>query len=103
MRKIYYEKKGRRYVPVSEEFRGFPASGVWIVSQGFMGPKGKDWNGYWIMRLGDTPSVMTAAAFARHEDAVGNAIVKAMKEPRWSPASLARAVIQRVATEEDLL
>ena len=34
MRNVLYEKRGRRYYPVQEEFSGFPASGVWLVKHG---------------------------------------------------------------------
>jgi len=98
MAEIHYKKVGRRYVPISEEFQGFPKEGVWIVSK-----KGEamHWSGYWIMRLGDTPSAMTLAAFARHQDAIASAISKVLDWSRRSPNDLAQEVIRAVAENEE--
>ena len=97
MARIFYEKKGRRYVPVSEQFTGFPAEGVWIVAT--KGEPGH-WSGYWIMRLGDPLPVLATAAFLRHQDKVASAISEVLEWPRRSPMDLAKAACRSVAEAE---
>jgi len=96
--KILYEKRGRKYVPVREEFSGFPKAGVWIVT----GAQGKQaWSGYWMMRLGDTPTVMTYAAFDRHRDAIACAISNVQNWTCRSPSDMAHEVIKAVYEAEE--
>jgi hypothetical protein len=54
-----YRKEGRRYVPVGQEWRGWPADGVWYVHDG---------RHSLIMRVGDIPDPMPLAAMERHRE-----------------------------------
>ena len=90
-----YRKVGRRYVPVDQRWAD-PAPGVWIVyhdasCRGSMR----------VMRLGDTPTVMTAAAFHRHVAVMASAINKQRTMTENSDWSLAEAAIRAVVMAEE--
>lgn len=89
---IYYRKQGRRYIPV-EQWVSEPAPGIWLVQEGSYRR---------FMRLGDLPTVMTAAALARHHSAICQAI---MRQPRYgegsSASEMADAIVLAVAAAED--
>ena len=73
---------------------GFPKAGVWIVSEGSADKSDPShWSGYWIMRLGDQPTVSTAAAFHQHRHAIGGAVREAMARSHRSPDDVAKAII----------
>lgn len=88
-----YRKEGRRYVPVATwEDRGYPAEGIWLVLHGSY---------RLIQRLGEYPTVSVAAAFARHKDAICEAIQKQPKHGEGSSVSdLADAIWRSVAMAE---
>lgn len=91
-----YRKKGRRYEPVGYEHTGFPAEGVWLVTQG------KNYRSERLfMRIGDAPSVMTLAAFERHRDAIARAVSQVQNWTSRSPDDMAAEVIKAVAKAEE--
>lgn len=90
---IYYRKVGRRYVPVPTWQSPFdPAPGIWLISDG---SKRR------FMRIGDAPTVMVAAAFARHHDLIAATIANAHGRT-MSAADLAEEIVLAVATAEDM-
>jgi hypothetical protein len=58
MQKTFYEKVGRRYVPVGIEFCGWPADGVWLVANG---------RSSLIMKVGDLIDPMPLSAMLRFD------------------------------------
>lgn len=89
----YYRKQGRRYVKC--DYGDFPVHylpGIWLVTDGEKSL---------FMRLGDQPTVMTYAAFARHKNAIASAIAGVQGWASRSPDDMAQAVIDAVAREEE--
>ena len=82
----YYIKKGRRYVPV-EPWYGFPADGIWVVSNA-----GK--SSSLIMRLPKEP--LTAETLAQKAE-IGKVIIEAVCETLLEQHAGGRS-IQDVAT-----
>jgi hypothetical protein len=64
-----YVKQGRRYVPVGSSHIGFPAPGVWIVTEG----KGMR-SERLFTQLGEPLPIMTYAAFERHREVIAATI-----------------------------
>lgn len=96
---IYYVKQGRRYVPVAYGQEPFvPADGVWLVTPS---PYGGLRSASCIMRIGDAPDVMVAAAFAKHRDLIASTVLKHWKDRTATSANdIANAIVLAVAAAE---
>lgn len=88
-----YEKVGKRYKKIGYQFTGFPADGVWLVSDGRQSL---------IMRVGDLPDPMPLASIQRHEDAATMAISELFKDKNkgWSISDIWNAICMAIAREE---
>lgn len=96
---IYFRKQGRRYVPVAYGQEPFvPADGVWLVTPS---PSGGLRSASCIMRIGDAPDVMTAAAFAKHRDLIASTVLRHWKDRTTTSAmDIADAIVIAVAAAE---
>lgn len=90
-----YRKIGRRYFPVDERWLD-PMEGVWLVCRT---PNKR--SAPHFMRLGDTPTVMVAAAFHRHREAMAKAIAERRETRQNSAWDLAEAAIAAVVAAEE--
>jgi hypothetical protein len=63
-----YRRIGRRYHPV-RPFEGWPAAGVWLVTDEPGGRENRQIVGVTITPLGPVPDPMAVAALERHRDA----------------------------------
>lgn len=71
-----YRKVGKRYVPVGEEFTGFPADGVWYVQNGMRSMTH-------LMKIGDLLDPRPLAELERYRPDACKALAQAMaKENR---------------------
>ena len=95
----YYVKQGRRYVPVAYGPEPFvPADGVWLVTPS---PSGGLRSASCIMRIGDAPDVMVAAAFAKHRDLIATSVLNHWKDRTTTSAmAIADAIVLAVAAAE---
>lgn len=91
-----YRKVGRRYVPVGHAFHrdySMYSDGIWLVAHDGSSRQ-------LIMRLGDTPTVMTSAAFMRHREAMTRAIGDRRGVRAYSTLDLVDAAIRAVIDAE---
>ena len=63
--RTFYEKRGRKYYPIGQEFTGFPANGVWYVEDGRQNL---------FMKVGDLPDPMPLAALEPYREQVAKAL-----------------------------
>jgi hypothetical protein len=89
---MYYKEEDGTLVKAGQEFRGFPAEGVWLVHDGVKGP---------IMRIGDTPDPMCVASLERHRFALELKMASIMAKWRqgeeMSPKRVVSAMLETMA------
>lgn len=95
MSDVLYRKVGKRYVKVGLEHIGFPATGVWLVTQG-EGMRSERV----FTQLGEPPSIMTYAAFERHRDVIARTIAHFQSQP-YTFDSVAGQIIKAVCLAEE--
>lgn len=88
----YYFRSGGKWIKTTGEFPENYAPGVWLVGDGSKS---------WFMRLGDTPTVMVAAAFHRHRDLVARTVLGLPRHGYGSSASEWADVICRAVAEAE--
>ena len=84
---LVYKKVGRRYVPLGQEFIGFPSDGIWYVHDGKRSQTH-------IMKIGDLPDPRPLVELEQYRDAVTRKVLSSLQEERWSVHDLISRVFK---------
>lgn len=94
MNETIYRKIGRRYVEVGPEFTGWPADGVWLVSDDRRAA-------HFVTKIGEVPCIFDFAKMHVGLDELTGVIQAQRSKSDNSSYDIARAVLKWMATKGD--
>jgi len=88
-----YEKKGRRYIEIGERFDGFPADGLWLVTDGRR-------NSRLLLHAGEITEndqlCKLGMFLAQNQMWLAEVIAEAERDGRLTPYDLAKNIIRKL-------